>query len=141
MKYIPLSPAPGPVVITSIPSLTSITITWEEPERPNGVITQYEVSFWPTESPESITNRTGLETNFTTPDGQEPGTSFTFTVTAFTSVGAGNTTTLIVPTLTQRKKIDESQGGSNVGGVVAGVIITLVIVGSVVVIIAVVIWL
>ena len=130
-----LSPAPGPVVITSIPSLMSITITWEEPERPNGVITQYEVSFWPTESPESIINRTGLETSFTTPDGQELGTSFTFTVTAFTSVGAGNTTTLIVSTLTK------SQRGSNVGGVVAGVIITLFIVGSVVVIIAVVIWL
>ena len=68
---------------------------------PNGIITDYEVSFWRTDSPDSaITSRTGLETSFTTPDGQEPGISFTFTVGAFTSVGGGDITIITVSTLT-----------------------------------------
>ena len=74
---------------------------------PNGVITDYEVSYRPTDSSQPPTStRTGLETSFSTPDGQELGTSFTFTVTAFTSVGAGNTTTVIVSTLSRpREKV------------------------------------
>ena len=74
---------------------------------PNGIITDYEVSFWRTDSPDSATaSRTGLETSFTTPDDLEPGTSFTFTVRAFTSVGPGDITTIAVSTLTRpREKI------------------------------------
>ena len=69
---------------------------------PNGVITDYEVSYRPADSSQPPTStRTGLETSFTTPDGQEMGTSFTFTVTAFTSVGAGEPVTITTSTLTR----------------------------------------
>ena len=74
---------------------------------PNGIITDYEVSYKLTDSSQPAPPiSTGLRTNFTTPDGQEPGTSFTFTVRAFTSVGGGNITTITVSTLTRpREKI------------------------------------
>ena len=39
------SPAPGPVVITALPSFFNITITWKEPAVPNGIITHYEVYY------------------------------------------------------------------------------------------------
>ena len=69
---------------------------------PNGVITDYEVSYRPTDSSQPPTStRTGLETSFTTPDAQEMGTSFTFTVTALTSVGAGEPATIAASTLTR----------------------------------------
>ena len=88
-------PAPGPVVIASFPSFFNITITWEEPSMPNGIITHYEVYYGrPAGYPPSVVNTTN--TSFTTPDHLEPGTEMIFTVKAYTKVGEGEATTTAV---------------------------------------------
>ena len=89
------SPVPGPVVITSFPSFFNITITWEEPAMPNGIITHYEVYYGrPAGYPPSVVNTTN--TNFTTPDHLEAGTEMIFTVKAYTKVGRGIAATISV---------------------------------------------
>ena len=93
-------PAPGPVVISSLPSFYDITITWNEPDIPNGNITHYEVYYGRRHfKPSAIKTTTGLDTNFTTPGHLESGTEMFFTVTAYTRVGGGEPVTVIVSTL------------------------------------------
>ena len=103
-----LPPAPGPVVITSSsPSFFKISITWDPPEMRNGIISAYEVSYSPASAPQTITtiNTTDLDTSFTTESGLELETAYIFTVTAFTGVGRGESTTAIISTLARPRKI------------------------------------
>ena len=106
LQTLRLSPVPGPVsAISSVPSFLMITITWEEPEMPNGIITKYEVVYGPRDSPQSSrTENVTTGTTFTTPDDLERGTEYTFTVTAHTSVGPGDSTSIIVFTLNRPRK-------------------------------------
>ena len=93
---------PGPVSnISSVSSFFMITITWEVPEMPNGIITGFEVVYGLAASPQSsrTENVTANTRSFTTPDDLERGTEYTFTVTARTSVGLGNSTSINVFTL------------------------------------------
>ena len=100
MTYDNSSPAPSPVVITAFPSFVKITITWQEPSIPNGIITHYEVYYGRQHfKPSAITTTTGLDTSFTTPGRLEPGTEMFFTVTAYTRVGGGEPATVNVSTL------------------------------------------
>ena len=80
-------------------------ITWEKPERPNGVIIAYEVSYYPTADPQSVTrvNTTDLATSLTV-RGLQPGTELTFTVRAYSRVGAGETVTATESTLIKPRK-------------------------------------
>ena len=97
------------MVIETFPSFFKIRITWSPPERPNGRITEYEVSYGPTDSSQPLTTAsTGLETSFTTDSDLEQGTEITFTVTASTSVGPGVPESVTVSTLTiprEEKKV------------------------------------
>ena len=72
---------------------------------PNGIITDYEVSYRPTDSsqPPTTTN-TGLETTFTTPSDLEPGSEVIFSVMASTSVGPGEPASITVSTLTRPRE-------------------------------------
>ena len=100
LKSSSLSPylAPGPVmIIETFPSFFKIRITWSSPERPNGIITEYDVSYEPSDSSQPLS--TGLETSFTTPSNLDLGTEFIFTVRAFTKVGFGETASVTVSTL------------------------------------------
>ena len=90
------------MVITPFPSFFKIDITWSPPERPNGIITDYEVSYEPTDSSKPLSRvRTGLETTFTTQSELQMGTELTFSVRASSQVGFGETVSIIVPTLTR----------------------------------------
>ena len=100
-----LPPAPGPVNITSSsPSFFKISITWNPPEIRNGIIIAYEVSYRPASAPQTITtmNTTDLDTSFT---GLELGTTYIFTVTAFTRAGRGEIATDSISTLARPRKI------------------------------------
>ena len=105
LKSSSLSPylAPGPVMINEpFPSFFKISITWSPPERPNGIITEYEVSYEPSDSSQPLS--TGLETSFTTPSNLDLGTEFIFSVRASTSVGFGETASVTVSTLTRPRE-------------------------------------
>ena len=105
IHHTPLSLIPGPVgAISSVSSFFMITITWEEPEMPNGIITNYEVVYGPSAFPQFTTEDVTTGTTFTTPDDLERGTEYTFTVTAHTSVGPGEPTTATISTLDRPRK-------------------------------------
>ena len=89
------------MIITLFPSYFKITITWNPPERPNGIIIAYEVSYRPTDSsaPHTRSNTTGLETNFSTQSNLELESYYVLTVRAYTQVGPGNPTSVMVSTL------------------------------------------
>ena len=97
--------APGPVVLVPHPSLVKISITWDKPAMPNGIITHYEVSYGRYHSVSSH-NKTvdDTSTSFTTPGHLELGTKMIFTVRAYTRVGGGEPTTLTVSTLTRPRE-------------------------------------
>ena len=103
---ISLLPAPGPVSITSSKTFFQIVITWEKPERPNGVIVAYEVSYYQTADAQHVTrmNTTDRATSLTLTNLQ-PGTELAFTVRAYTQVGAGETNTIIEVTYISPRKI------------------------------------
>ena len=93
---------PGPVdAIMASPSQSQVSLSWDPPLMPNGIIIAYEVSYRPTASsePETRVNTTALVTNFTTEDNLEEDTEFTFSVRAYTRVGPGNTSSLTISTL------------------------------------------
>ncbi|XP_028988539.1 ephrin type-A receptor 4b isoform X2 [Betta splendens] len=98
-----LSPAPrGSVVINVTTSQTvsvvlkerrskdSVTLAWQGPERPNGVIVEYEVIYY--EKNQREQNYTVLKTrsNMMTVDGLKPGTTYVFRVRARTDGGYGS---------------------------------------------------
>ena len=77
--------APGPVVLVPHPSLVKISITWDKPAMPNGIITHYEVLYsWYHLVPSHNTTVNVTSTSFTTPDHLELGTKMIFTVRAYT---------------------------------------------------------
>ena len=124
-------PAPGPVVITVLPSFYNITITWNEPDIPNGIIIHYEVYYGIHHfKPSAIKTTTGLDTNFTTPGHLESGTEMFFTVTAYTGVGGGEPATVHVSSLIRPCEHVEFANNYIVGAiciyvaVVAGVTVT-----------------
>ena len=84
-----------------ISCLLKVSISWTPPHTPNGVIIAYEVSYRPRDSSQTVTrlNTTDLATSFITQSDLEVGTEFIFSVTAYTRVGPGDTSSLNVSTL------------------------------------------
>ncbi len=81
--------APGPVLnLENNIKLTSIVLTWDPPDEPNGIIIRYEVTYRISDGNIQTLN-TGLNTAFIiTP--LETGTRvFDVSVSAYTSVGRG----------------------------------------------------
>ena len=103
-----LSSVPGSVVITAVPSFSTISITWSPPDRPNGIIIAYEVSYVATHSSQPITrlNTTDLDTSFTAEVDAEVGTEFIFSVRAYTRVGPGKSTSVSVLTIPREMELE-----------------------------------
>ena len=74
--------------LTGLPKITSIVLTWSAPQKPNGIIISYEVTYRVSDGNLVITNTTDLR--FTIPS-LTPGTNVTeISVSAYTSVGRGD---------------------------------------------------
>ena len=65
---------------------------------PNGIIIDYEVSYWPTHSPEAAVTVNTTAALATTAEGLSPNTEYMFTVRAYSRVGAGELTSTSVTT-------------------------------------------
>ena len=107
-KAISFLVVPGPVgAIMVSPSQSQVSLSWDPPLMPNGIIIAYEVSYRPTASsePETRVNTTALVTNFTTEDNLDEDTKFFFSVRAYTRVGPGNISSLTVSTLAKSSKV------------------------------------
>ena len=95
------STVPGPVgAIMVLSSQSQVSLSWDPPLMPNGIIIAYEVSYQPTASsePETRVNTTALVTHFTTEDNLEEDTEFFLSVRAYTKVGPGYISSLIIKT-------------------------------------------
>uniref|UniRef100_A0A8C5N8I6 receptor protein-tyrosine kinase n=1 Tax=Gouania willdenowi TaxID=441366 RepID=A0A8C5N8I6_GOUWI len=77
------------VVLKERRSKDSVTLAWQGPERPNGVIVEYEVIYY--EKNQREQNYTVLKTrsNMMTVEGLKPGTTYVFRVRARTDGGYG----------------------------------------------------
>ena len=93
-----MTAAPGPVsnVLNSYATLTTITITWQPPSDPNGVIIKYQVTYY--------VNGSVITYNVTQPlvtiTGLVPRTTYTFSVIGYTIAGSGAVTQLQTSTAT-----------------------------------------
>ncbi|KAM9789523.1 ephrin type-A receptor 3-like [Neosynchiropus ocellatus] len=78
------------VVLKERRSKDSVTLAWQGPERPNGAIVEYEVTYY--EKNQREQNYTVLKTrsNMMTVDGLKPGTTYVFLVRAKTDGGYGS---------------------------------------------------
>ena len=86
---------PGPVSdLTALPKFTSIDLTWSSPQEPNGVIISYEVTYRVTGSNLVTTNTTDLSTTFSISSLTPRTTVSNISVSAYTSIGRGEATTI-----------------------------------------------
>ena len=112
MRNISSSPAPSEVgqVTLVVPSSSTLTITWDAPSSPNGLITHYDVIATPTstvglDSPLGSVSSTTL--NVVEPEmvllsilnGLVPATTYDVVLVAYTSAGGGNGTAVQLQTL------------------------------------------
>ena len=101
------SSVPGPVSnLMGIPTLTTVVLTWSSPQQPNGIITQYTVTYRVNGS-DPITRNTDDPdtTTFTIPSLFPQTTISNISVRAYTSAGPGPETPLEdVVTLTRPRE-------------------------------------
>ena len=87
LVFSPPSAPSAPLNVTAFnTSTTSVRVTWERPETPNGIITNYEISYYPTDvgAGSSMSTSTGNNSEVTDLTELDIYTSYTITVTAVT---------------------------------------------------------
>ena len=88
------------------PSFHEVSLKWNPPLTPNGVITAYEVCYRPTDNsePKTRANTTDLDTSFTTEDDLHLETEYSFSVRAYTRAGPGEISSRLISTLARPRK-------------------------------------
>ncbi|XP_054020821.1 ephrin type-A receptor 5 isoform X7 [Dryobates pubescens] len=81
---------PSPVSSVKKGKITknSISLSWQEPERPNGIILEYEIKYFEKDQETSYTIIRSKETVITA-DGLKPGSAYVFQIRARTAAGYG----------------------------------------------------
>ncbi|XP_071598867.1 ephrin type-A receptor 5 isoform X17 [Heliangelus exortis] len=81
---------PSPVSSVKKGKITknSISLSWQEPDRPNGIILEYEIKYFEKDQETSYTIIKSKETMITA-DGLKPGSSYIFQIRARTAAGYG----------------------------------------------------
>lgn len=82
--------APSPVTHVKKGKITknSISLSWQEPERPNGIILEYEIKYFEKDEETSYTIIKSKETEITA-EGLKPASSYIFQIRARTAAGYG----------------------------------------------------
>ncbi|KAK3522536.1 hypothetical protein QTP86_021145 [Hemibagrus guttatus] len=83
----------------------SIQLSWQEPEQPNGVITEYEIKYYEKDQKDRIYSTVKCKSTSATVNNLKPSTAYVFQIRAFTSAGYG----MFSPRLEVTTK-DESSG-------------------------------
>ncbi|XP_028846132.1 ephrin type-A receptor 3 isoform X2 [Denticeps clupeoides] len=84
------APSPVTVIRKDRTSRNSISLSWLEPERPNGIILDYEVKYYEKEQETSYTILRSKGTNVTL-NGLKPDTTYLLQIRARTAAGYGST--------------------------------------------------
>ncbi|KAI5627749.1 ephrin type-A receptor 7 isoform X5 [Silurus asotus] len=87
----------------------SIQLSWQEPEQPNGVITEYEIKYYEKDQKDRIYSTVKSKSTSATVNNLKPSTAYVFQIRAFTSAGYG----MFGPRLEVTTK-DESSGAATI---------------------------
>ncbi|XP_058248873.1 ephrin type-A receptor 7 isoform X4 [Hemibagrus wyckioides] len=87
----------------------SIQLSWQEPEQPNGVITEYEIKYYEKDHKDRIYSTVKSKSTSATVNNLKPSTAYVFQIRAFTSAGYG----MFSPRLEVTTK-DESSGAATI---------------------------
>uniref|UniRef100_A0A8V0XRX5 receptor protein-tyrosine kinase n=1 Tax=Gallus gallus TaxID=9031 RepID=A0A8V0XRX5_CHICK len=124
--------APSPVSSVKKGKITknSISLSWQEPDRPNGIILEYEIKYFEKDQETSYTIIKSKETAITA-DGLKPGSAYVFQIRARTAAGYGGFSRRFEfetsPVLAASS--DQSQIPIIVVSVTVGVILLAVVIG------------
>ncbi|XP_040453037.1 ephrin type-A receptor 5 isoform X8 [Falco naumanni] len=123
---------PSPVSSVKKGKITknSISLSWQEPDRPNGIILEYEIKYFEKDQEMSYTIIKSKETTITA-DGLKPGSAYIFQIRARTAAGYGGFSRRFEfetsPVLAASS--DQSQIPIIVVSVTVGVILLAVVIG------------
>uniref|UniRef100_A0A8C2IFI7 receptor protein-tyrosine kinase n=1 Tax=Cyprinus carpio TaxID=7962 RepID=A0A8C2IFI7_CYPCA len=67
----------------------SIQLSWQEPEQPNGVITEYEIKYYEKDQKNRIYSTVKSKSTSATVNNLKPSTAYIFQIRAFTAAGYG----------------------------------------------------
>ncbi|XP_053499865.1 ephrin type-A receptor 7 isoform X4 [Ictalurus furcatus] len=87
----------------------SVQLSWQEPEHPNGVITEYEIKYYEKDQKDRIYSTVKSKSTSATVNNLKPSTAYVFQIRAFTSAGYG----IFGPRLEVTTK-DESSGSATI---------------------------
>nr|XP_025978252.1 ephrin type-A receptor 3 isoform X3 [Dromaius novaehollandiae] len=82
------APSPITIIRKDRTSRNSVSLSWQEPEHPNGIILDYEVKYYEKEQETSYTILRAKSTNVTI-NGLKPDTTYVFQIRARTAAGYG----------------------------------------------------
>ncbi|KAL7872391.1 hypothetical protein SRHO_G00073740 [Serrasalmus rhombeus] len=91
IRSLPLYTAPSQVseVIKERVQEHSIQLSWQEPEQPNGVITEYEIKYYEKDQKDRIYSTVKSKSTSATVNNLKPSTAYVFQIRAFTAAGYG----------------------------------------------------
>uniref|UniRef100_A0A8C3TW09 receptor protein-tyrosine kinase n=1 Tax=Catharus ustulatus TaxID=91951 RepID=A0A8C3TW09_CATUS len=123
---------PSPVSTVKKGKITknSISLSWQEPDRPNGIILEYEIKYFEKDQETSYTIIKSKETTITA-DGLKPGSAYVFQIRARTAAGYGGFSQRFefeTSPLSVAASSDESQIPIIVVSVTVGVILLAVVI-------------
>uniref|UniRef100_A0AAY5KCH7 Ephrin type-A receptor 7 n=1 Tax=Esox lucius TaxID=8010 RepID=A0AAY5KCH7_ESOLU len=86
---VPTAPSQVSEVIKERVQQRSIQLSWQEPELPNGVITEYEIKYYEKEQKDRIYSTVKSRSTSATVNNLKPSTAYVFQIRAFTAAGYG----------------------------------------------------
>ncbi|XP_037237593.1 ephrin type-A receptor 5 isoform X7 [Falco rusticolus] len=124
---------PSPVSSVKKGKITknSISLSWQEPDRPNGIILEYEIKYFEKDQEMSYTIIKSKETTITA-DGLKPGSAYIFQIRARTAAGYGGFSRRFefeTSPVSVAASSDQSQIPIIVVSVTVGVILLAVVIG------------
>ncbi|XP_027311786.2 ephrin type-A receptor 5 isoform X14 [Anas platyrhynchos] len=124
---------PSPVSSVKKGKITknSISLSWQEPDRPNGIILEYEIKYFEKDQETSYTIIKSKETMITA-DGLKPGSAYVFQIRARTAAGYGGFSRRFefeTSPVSVAASSDQSQIPIIVVSVTVGVILLAVVIG------------